>query len=213
MRPRAALWLPGPENAARIEIDEQDLPGPWTAEFWLCRAPILDAAVAMTRRALGLRLVYGGLQLNANETRRRVKQLDKQLARAAQIVSQSRGADAAAVAEKERITDLILAANEAFESLALQVRHMPACTSLLLQKCIYIPTPHHLTFHLALPVTRRPWFGELTATPSLRHPDAFERSTKTRLATGLRRTHPRGPRAGVQLVVEQEQRRPYRRSS
>ena len=42
LRPRSCLSLPGPcaARAAYVAVDEADLEAPWTAEFWIRRAPV-----------------------------------------------------------------------------------------------------------------------------------------------------------------------------
>ena len=53
LRPRSCLSLPGPcaARAAYVAVDEADLEAPWTAEFWIRRAPVEQPGGLLEGRA------------------------------------------------------------------------------------------------------------------------------------------------------------------
>jgi hypothetical protein len=79
VRPRSCLWFGGPEHAARVALDEQDVAPPWTAEYWVWRPRAPEAAVALVGKALELGALFRGLFAQMADTKFRVDALEQSL--------------------------------------------------------------------------------------------------------------------------------------
>lgn len=110
LKPRSCLRLTG--NTGYIDINEdEDIRPPWTAEFWVYRAPTLECAITTCRKAMEAKGEKEKLQKIAEESNKNLQKGEEMLAELAMRVAKKRTTEI--MKEKEKVTEqLIIMAKE-----------------------------------------------------------------------------------------------------